>query len=109
MKIFYSDRYEGRYKGYTKAYNGKITDTTYQTVKTQLEQTIKAGYKPISRQIVTKRIMPLSEKLAVATFIFKEEMLTPKLDTMKYGGNWTFVFKKFEGEWKAVHEVGSIN
>ncbi|MDH5400183.1 MAG: hypothetical protein OEX02_18670 [Cyclobacteriaceae bacterium] len=94
--------------GYTKANGGVILDTIYSNVKEQLYTMEERGYKYIFRELNNKRIFVLSRTSAVCTFLAKEKMITPKGDTISYGGNWTFVFKKFNNSWKAVHEAGSI-
>jgi hypothetical protein len=100
-------------EGFTKAVNGKIVATSYATVREQIEPYRENGTKLIFREIRDIHIYPLSKSAASCTFIFSETLVIPNdsmgvNDTTSYGGNWTYVFKKFDGKWKAVQESGSI-
>ena len=100
-------------KGYTKAFNGKITDTTYSTVRKQIEKMRDNGTKPILREYSDVHIFPLSTSAAACTFIVSESLIVPNQDTgvndtISYGGNLTWVFKKINNKWKVVHESGSV-
>ena len=44
---------------------------------------------------------------AVCTTEFKGKYLSTDGDTVVWNGCWTFVFKKFNGEWKVIHENGT--
>ncbi len=100
-------------KGYTKAFNGVITDTTYSTVRKQIENMRDSGTKPILREFSDVHIFPLSTSAAACTFIVSESLIVPNQDTgvndtISYSGNLTWVFKKINNKWKVVHESGSV-
>ena len=99
-------------KGYTKAFNGMITDTTYSSVRKQVEEDIDNGQKELLREFSDVHIFPLSKSAASCTFLFTASISVPNqktgiIDTISYGGNLTWVFKKFDNKWKVVHETGS--
>ena len=95
--------------GYVKALNGKIEATDYSKVKEQIEPFRTNGTKVISRVFNDIHIFPLSKTSASCTFLFQDTYLFPTYDTMKVGGNWTFVFVKLGDSWKVVHEAGDLD
>jgi len=92
---------------YVEALNGEIVATSHSTIREGIETFAKEGNLLIDRQISDIHIYPLSINAASCTFLFTDKILTPQKDTLTLGGNFTFVFKKFEDKWKVVQEGGT--
>ena len=94
-------------EGYVEGLNGKIVATSHRTISEGIKAAAKEGNMLIDRQISDIHIYPLSIHAASCTFLFTDKILTPEKDTLTTGGNFTFVFKKFEDKWKVVQEGGT--
>ena len=82
-------------------------------MRKQIENMRDSGTKPILRKFSDVHIFPLSTSAAACTFIVSESLIVPNQDTgandtISYGGNLTWVFKKINNKWKVVHETGSV-
>lgn len=93
--------------GYVMGDKGQIKYRTY----AEYQSATKTAFSGIQRftemQIVELYVYPLSKDAATCTTLFKSKFLTIAGDTLINNGCWTFVFKKFENEWKVVQENGT--
>jgi hypothetical protein len=93
--------------GYVMGGEGQIKYRSY----AEYQSAVKAAFNGIQRftemHIVELHVYPLSKDAATCTTLFKSKFLTTAGDTLIDNGCWTFVFKKFDNEWKVVQENGT--
>ena len=93
--------------GFVQGSDGKIMFTDYNSYK----EGIKLAFEGLQRFTEMKAtalfVYVLAIDAAVCTTEFKGKYLSTDGDTVVWNGCWTFVFKKFNGEWKVIHENGT--
>lgn len=57
--------------------------------------------------VTNSHVYVLAPDAASFTFEFEWSMTGDSDEEMKSRGSWTYVFKKFDDEWKVVHSTGS--
>jgi hypothetical protein len=94
-------------EGYVMGGEGKILFTDYSTYN----QTMKSSFAGIKKftdfETVAMYVYVLSKDAATCTTEFKSKFLTTAGDTVINNGCCTFVFKKFDNEWKVIQENGT--
>lgn len=94
-------------EGYVMGGEGKILFTDYSTYN----ESIKSSFAGIQRftdfETVAIYVYVLSKDAATCTTEFKSKFLTTAGDTIINNGCWTFVFKKFDDDWKVIQENGT--
>jgi len=94
-------------EGYVMGGEGKILFTDYSTYN----ESMKSGFAGIQRftdfETVAIYVYVLCEDAATCTTEFKSKFLTTAGDTIINNGCWTFVFKKFDNDWKVIQENGT--
>jgi hypothetical protein len=94
-------------EGYVMGGEGKILFTDYDTYN----KSMKSGFAGIQRftdfETVAIYVYVLAKDAATCTTEFKSKFLTTAGDTVINNGCWTFVFKKFDNEWKVIQENGT--
>ena len=94
-------------EGYVLAGDGKILFTSYDDYKKGMEATFKNIQKFIEVDAYNSHVYVLSKEAATCTTEFKSKYINADGDTVIHNGCWTFVFKKFENDWKVIHENGT--
>ena len=93
--------------GYLFSGEGKIKYRSY----AEYEAFVKKAFSKMQRftemSISELYVYALSENAATCTTEFKSKFLTTTGDTLINDGCWTFVFKKFDNEWKVIQENGT--
>ena len=72
-----------------------------------MEATFKNIQKFIEVDAYNSHVYILSKEAATCTTEFKSKYINADGDTVINNGCWTFVFKKFENDWKVIHENGT--
>jgi hypothetical protein len=94
-------------EGYVMGGEGIIKFTSYD----DYNKSMKAGFAGIQKftdsEIIAIHVYVLSPESASCTTQFKSKFLTTAGDTVVNNGCWTFVFKKFDNEWKVIQENGT--
>lgn len=94
-------------EGYVLGSDGKILATSYDG----LDQYIKSAFAVVQKftefEILSLYTYVLCKDAAACTTLFKSKYLTTSGDAIVHNGCWTFVFKKFDNEWKVVQENGT--
>ena len=94
-------------EGYIGGSDGKIVSTDYESYK----EGVKLAFENIERFIQLERtktyIYVLALDAATCTTEFLGQYVTMDGDTIVHNGCWTFVFKKFDNEWKVIQENGT--
>jgi hypothetical protein len=93
--------------GYVMGGDGQIIYRSYAEYQSSLKAAFSGIQRFIEMQIIELHVYPLSKDAATCTALFKGKFLTTAGDTLIDNGCWTFVFKKFENEWKVVQENGT--
>ena len=93
--------------GYLMAGDGQIAFTDYQSYKDAMKVNFESFRKFTELKKIRSYVYVLSEDAAVCTVEFKGKMQTLDDQDVAYNGCWTFVFKKFENDWKVVQENGT--
>jgi hypothetical protein len=93
--------------GYIFAGDGSIIFSDYQSYK----EGVKLSFENIQRFIELKctrnSVYVLGPAAAVSTIEFEGKYITKNGDTIGHNGCWTFVFKKFDNDWKVIQENGT--
>lgn len=94
-------------EGYVMGADGKILFTDYATYN----KTMKLSFTGIQRftdfETVAIYVYVLSKDAATCTTEFKSKFLTTAGDTVINNGCYTFVFKKFDNNWRIIQENGT--
>jgi hypothetical protein len=94
-------------EGYVMGGDGIIKFTSFD----DYYKNTKAGFSGIQKftesEIIALHVYVLSPESASCTTQFKSKFLTTAGDTVVNNGCWTFVFKKFDNEWKVIQENGT--
>ena len=94
-------------EGYVMGGDGKILFTDYSTYN----ESMKSGFAGIQKftesETVAIYVYVLSNEAATCTTEFKSKFLSTAGDTVLNNGCWTFVFKKFDNDWKIIQENGT--
>ncbi|HCY43631.1 MAG TPA: hypothetical protein DHV48_20240 [Prolixibacteraceae bacterium] len=93
--------------GYVMGGDGHIMYRSYAGYHSAMKATFSGIQRFIEMHIVELHVYPLSKDAATCTTLFKSKFLTTAGDTLINNGCWTFVFKKFDNEWKVVQENGT--
>ena len=94
-------------EGYVMGGEGKILFTDYPTYKESMKSSFAGIQKFTEFETVAIYVYVLSKEAASCTTEFKSKFLTTAGDTVLNNGCWTFVFKKFDNEWKVIQENGT--
>jgi len=93
--------------GYLMAGEGKIEFTNYKDYKEAMRQSFNVIQRFTEIKILKRYTYVLAKDAAVSTLLFESKFLTSSGDTLNNNGCWTFVFKKFDGQWKVIQENGT--
>jgi hypothetical protein len=93
--------------GYVMGGEGQIKYRSYAEYQSDLKRAFSRIQKFTEMHIVELHVYPLSKDAATCTTLFKSKFLTTAGDTLINNGCWTFVFKKYENEWKVIQENGT--
>jgi hypothetical protein len=93
--------------GYVQGSDGKIMFTDYKSYKDAMKQNFESLQRFVDMEATKMFVYVLAIDAAVCTTEFKGKFLNTDGDTIIWNGCWTFVFKKFNGEWKVIHENGT--
>jgi len=93
--------------GYVMGGEGQIMFRSYAEYQSALKTSFSGIQKFTEMNIVELHAYPLSKDAATCTTLFKSKFLTTAGDTIINNGCWTFVFKKFDNEWKVIQENGT--
>jgi len=93
--------------GYVNAGDGKVFFTDYNSYKEGMKLIFEGFKRFIELKTTRMYVYVLALGAAVCTTEFKGKILSADGDTIIHNGCWTFVFKKFNDEWKVIHENGT--
>lgn len=93
--------------GYVMGGEGKILFTDYASYHESMKSAFAGIEKFTDFEIMAIYVYVLSKESASCTTEFKSKFLTTAGDTVINNGCWTFVFKKFDNEWKVIQENGT--
>lgn len=94
-------------EGYLYAGDGSYIFTDYQSYKEGVKSSFENIQRFIELKTIRNSVYVLGPKSAVSTLEFNGKYITSDEDTIVHNGCWTFVFKKFDNEWKVVQENGT--
>ena len=89
--------------GFVQGSDGKILFTDYKSYK----DAVKSIFESFQRFIEMKATKMYVYVLAFDAAVCTTEFLSADGDAIVHNGCWTFVFKKFNDEWKVIHENGT--
>ena len=93
--------------GYIYAGDGKILFTDYESYKGGVKSSFDNIQKFIELKSIKTCVYVLSIDAASCTTEFQGKYINTSGDTIVHNGCWTFVFKKFNNEWKVIQENGT--
>lgn len=93
--------------GFLFAGDGKIEFTDYKSYREATKKIFEGVKQFTDMKILSMHTYVLAENAAVSTVEFASHFITTKGDTLPNNGCWTFVFEKFDGNWKVVQEKGT--
>jgi hypothetical protein len=93
--------------GYVMGGEGKILFTDYSTYNESMKSSFAGIQRFTDFETVAIYVYVLSKDAATCTTEFKSKFLTTAGDTVLNNGCWTFVFKKFDNDWKVIQENGT--
>lgn len=93
--------------GYLMGGEGKIIHRSYTGYQSATKQAFSGISKFTEMNITELYVYALSNYAATCCTEFKSKILTTTGDTLINNGCWTMVFKKFDSEWKIIHENGT--
>ena len=93
--------------GFVQGSDGKITFTDYNSYKEGMKLVFESLQRFVEMKPTKLFVYVLAIDAAVCTTEFNGKFLNIEGDTVIWNGCWTFVFKKFNGEWKVIHENGT--
>ena len=94
-------------EGYLFAADGKIIFTDYQSYTKGVKSSFEDVQHFIELDNTKTYVFPLAIDAATCTTEFQGKYINTEGDTITHNGCWTFVFQKFDGEWKVIHENGT--
>ncbi len=94
-------------EGYVMGGEGKILFTDYSTYNKSMKSNFAGIEKFTDNKILAIYVYVLAKDAATCTTEFTGKFLTTAGDTVINNGCWTFVFKKFENNWKVIQENGT--
>jgi hypothetical protein len=94
-------------EGYLMGGEGKILFTDYATYNKSMKTSFAGIQRFTDFETVAIYVYVLAKDAATCTTEFKSKFLTTAGDTVINNGCWTFVFKKFDKEWKVIQENGT--
>ena len=94
-------------EGYLMAGDGKIMFTDYPSYQAQMKLSFGNMQRFTEAKADRTYTYVLAKDAAACTTEFQSKYLTNKGDTIVNNGCWTFVFKKFDGQWKVIQENGT--
>ena len=92
--------------GYIFGGEGKIKFRSYSEYQTYLKKAFNR-LRFIEMSVSELYVYALSKDAATCITEFQSRVLTNSGDTLINDGCWTFVFKKFDNEWKVIQENGT--
>lgn len=92
--------------GYIFGGEGKIKFRSYSEYQTYLKKAFNR-LRFIEMSVSELYVYALSKDAATCTTEFQSRVLTNSGDTLINDACWTFVFKKFDNEWKVIQENGT--
>lgn len=93
--------------GYIMGGEGKIKFRSYSEYQTAMKVSFSGIQKFTEMNITELYSYALSKDAATCTTKFNGKFLTTSGDSLVNNGCWTFVFKKFDKEWKVIQENGT--
>lgn len=93
--------------GYIMGGEGEIKFRLYSEYQTATKESFSRIEKFTEMNISELYVYALSKDAATCTTKFNSKFLTTSGDTLINNGCWTFVFKKFDNEWKVIQENGT--
>ena len=93
--------------GYVMGSDGKILYPDFNSYKQGVTQTFETFERFTKLKCTKIFVYVLAPDAASCTAEFEGTILTKNGDTFIHNGCWTFVFKKFNNEWKVVQENGT--
>lgn len=94
-------------EGYVMGGEGKIIFTDYSTYNKSMKSSFDGIQRFTEFETVAIYVYVLSKEAATCTTEFKSKFLTTAGDTIINNGCCTFVFKKFNNNWKIIQENGT--
>jgi hypothetical protein len=94
-------------EGYVMAGDGQIAFSDYPSYKEAMKTNFETFKCFAELQLTKCFVYVLSEDAASCTVEFKGKLQMLDDQEMPHNGCWTFVFKKFENDWKVIHENGT--
>jgi len=94
-------------EGYVMGGEGKILFTDYAAYNKSMKSSFAGIQRFTDFETVAIYVYVLSKDAATCTTEFKSKFLTTAGDTVINNGCWTFVFKKFDNNWKVIQENGT--
>jgi hypothetical protein len=93
--------------GYIFAGDGKVIFTDYDSYKEGVELSFENIQRFIELENTKTYVYVLAKDAVTCTTEFQGNYINTSNDTITHNGCWTFVFKKFDNEWKVIHENGT--
>jgi hypothetical protein len=93
--------------GFVQGSDGKILFTDYKSYRAAIKLIFESFQRFVEMKVTQIYVYVLAPDAAVCTTEFKGKILGLDGKTIVHNGCWTFVFKKFNGEWKVIHENGT--
>jgi len=94
-------------EGYVMGGDGKILFTDYSLYNESMKSNFAGIQKFTEFETVAIYVYVLSKEAATCTTEFTSKFLTSGGDTVLNNGCWTFVFKKFDNDWRVIQENGT--
>ena len=91
---------------FVKAGDGSIV-VGYEKIAAQQREKMSTITSVNYVNVTNTHIYVLAIDAASFSFEFEWSMTNKTGDTMNSKGSWTYVFKKFNNEWKVIHSTGS--
>jgi hypothetical protein len=94
-------------EGYVMSGEGEIIASSYDDFTKYMKTAFQSVQRFTEFEILSMYIYVLCRDAASCTTLFQSKYLTTSDETIVNNGCWTFVFKKFDGEWKVIQENGT--
>lgn len=94
-------------EGYVMGADGKILFTDYSTYNEGMKSSFASIQRFTEFEPISIFVYVLSKDAATCTTEFKSKFLANTGDTIINNGCYTFVFKKFNNNWKIIQENGT--
>jgi hypothetical protein len=93
--------------GYVYAGDGNIIFADYDSYKEGVKLSFENIKEFVELESIKSFVYVLAVDAATCTTEFQGKYINTSGDTIVHNGCWTFVFKKFDNEWKVIQENGT--